>query len=84
MRLNVKKKRDIPEFPIFYYIQIFVTRGTQGKITLFLASKWGMSLQKLASMHETHVVRMCNDMCLINNSKYPDCWLIWYVIVRKK
>ena len=29
------KKRDIPTFPILYYIQIFEKRGTQGKISLF-------------------------------------------------
>ena len=35
------KKRDIPTFPILYYIRIFEKRGTHGKIAFFSASKWG-------------------------------------------
>ena len=35
----MSKKRDIPKFPIHYYIQIFAKRGTHGKITLFCFKK---------------------------------------------
>ena len=33
--------KDIPEFPIHHYIQIFAKRGTHDKITLFFNSKIG-------------------------------------------
>ena len=33
---NIFKNRDIPEFPIHYYRQIFAKIGTPGKIALFL------------------------------------------------
>ena len=72
MRENIEK-RDIPNFPVHYYVQIFAKRGTHGKLTLFFASKRGtvpprgtvgkyaivlIKMLKLQlSLHNLHILR---------------------------